>query len=133
MTHFSFSFWTWIWFLSVRLQSRQSERVGIITMKFLRTRIHFLSDVSWGNLSFLGLSFPDLVASEIFGSEVWGLRSEFSRHPYLSIPLHYGILFFPSVNEREKNAVAKNQLPSRFTFTFTLLIRKGGNHRADIK
>ena len=65
MTHFSFSFWTWIWFLSVRLQSRQSERVGIITMKFLRTRIHFLSDVSWGNLS-----FPDLVASEIFGSEV---------------------------------------------------------------
>ena len=73
MTHFSFSFWTWIWFFSVRLQSRQSERVGIITMKFLRTRIHFLSDVSWGNLSFLGLSFPDLVASEIFGSGVWGL------------------------------------------------------------
>ena len=124
MTHFSFSFWTWIWFLSVRLQSRQSERVGIITMKFLRTRIHFLSDVSWGNLSFLGLSFPDLVASESFGSEVWGLRSEFSRHPYLSIPLHYGILFFPSEDERGKNAVAKNQLPSRFLEVFTFEMGK---------
>ena len=79
-----------------------------------------MSDVSWGNLGFLGLSFPDLVASEIFGSEVWGLRSEFSRHPYLSIPLHYGILFFPSVNEREKNAVAKNQLQSRFLEVLSL-------------
>ena len=93
-------------------------------MKFLTTRIHFLSDVSWGNLSFLGLSFPDLVASEIFGSEVWGLRSEFSRHPYLSIPLHYGILFFPSEDERGKNAVAKNQLPSRFLEVFTFEMGK---------
>ena len=67
-----------------------------------------------GNLSFLALSFPDLRASEIFGSEIWDLRSELSRYPHLSILLHYGILFFPSVNEREKNAVAKNQLQSRF-------------------
>ena len=67
-----------------------------------------------GNLSFLGLTFSNLGASEIFGSDIWDLRSEISRHPHLSILLHYGILFFPSVNEREKNAVAKNQLQSRF-------------------
>ena len=67
-----------------------------------------------GNLSFLGLSISNLGASEIFGSDIWDLRSEISRHPHLSILLHYGILFFPSVNEREKNAVAKNQLQSRF-------------------
>ena len=79
-----------------------------------------MSDISWGNLSFLGLSFPDLVASEIFGSEIWGLRSEFSRHPYLSIPLHYGVLFFPSGDERGKNAVAKNRLPRGFLEVLSL-------------
>ena len=66
------------------------------------------------------LSFSDLGASEIFGSEIWDLRSEFSRHPHLSILLHYGILLSPSVNEREKNAVAKNQLQSRFLEVLSL-------------
>ena len=66
-------------------------------------------------MSFLGLSFSDFGASEI-----WDLRSEFSRHPHSSILLHYGLLCFPSVNEREKNAVAKNQLQSRFLEVLSL-------------
>lgn len=68
----------------------------------------------FGKSEFSRSEFFKFGASEIFGSDIWDLRSEISRHPHLSILLHYGILFFPSVNEREKNAVAKNQLQSRF-------------------
>ena len=46
----SFSFWTWIWFLAIRLKNEfvciwRSKWVGVIVIEIERTQIHFWIDV----------------------------------------------------------------------------------------
>ena len=73
-----------------------------------------------GNLSFLGLSFSNLGASEIFGSDIWDLRSEISRQPLFIDTIALWDIILSFGERTRKNAVAKNQLQSRFLDVLSL-------------